>query len=170
MNKENMTIKDAIDFLTEQVENPSEGLPDKVFYYISRTTPLINVDLLVKDENNRTLMTWRDDKYCGRGWHLPGGIIRFREHIETRLHKVALAEIGVDIEFEPQPVTVKECIHYERPERSHFISLLYRGYLPSSFVPDNKGLTETDPGFLKWFEGIPKPLLYFHDQLYREYF
>ena len=76
------------------------GLPDEVFYYISRTTPLVNVDLLIKDENGRTLLSWRNDRYAGKGWHVPGGIVRFKETLETRVQKVAEIEVGVNISFE----------------------------------------------------------------------
>ena len=56
-----MSIADAIDVLDRSVTDPGLGLPDEVFYYISRTTPLVNVDLLIKDEIGRVLLAWRDD-------------------------------------------------------------------------------------------------------------
>ncbi|MDD5746082.1 MAG: NUDIX hydrolase, partial [Candidatus Omnitrophica bacterium] len=68
-----MDIAQAIAVLNEKVTNPSAGLPQELFYYISSITPMINVDLLVKDEKGRTLLAWRDDRYSGRGWHIPGG-------------------------------------------------------------------------------------------------
>ena len=80
-----MTILEAIKFLKQNVPNPSKGLPEDLFYYISSTTPLINVDLLIKDENGRTLLAWRNDQYIDRkGWHIPGGIVRYKETIEKR--------------------------------------------------------------------------------------
>ena len=92
----------AIATLVEAVPEPSLGLPDSVFYYISRTTPLVNVDLLIKDENGRTLLSWRNDQYAGIGWHLPGGIVRFKERLETRVEKVAETEIGTAVRFDPR--------------------------------------------------------------------
>ena len=53
-----MEIKEVIEILEKYVSDPSKGLPDEVFFYISRTTPLVNVDLLIKDENGRTLLSW----------------------------------------------------------------------------------------------------------------
>ena len=82
-----MNITDAIGVLNKQVSNSSAGLPDELFYYISRITPLVNVDLLIKDESERTLLSWRDDQYCGKGWHVPGGIVRFKETMETMVKK-----------------------------------------------------------------------------------
>jgi len=44
-----MNIHEAIKFLDKQIPNPSLGLPEEVFLFISRTTPIVNVDLLIKD-------------------------------------------------------------------------------------------------------------------------
>jgi colanic acid biosynthesis protein WcaH len=41
--------------------DPTQGLPEDVFLYASQITPLVNVDLLVKDEVNG--VSWRDDDY-----------------------------------------------------------------------------------------------------------
>jgi hypothetical protein len=84
-----LNLTDAISVLVKRVPDPSRGLPEEIFYYISRTTPLINVDLLIKDEKGRTLLSWRDDAYAGKGWHVPGGIVRFKESLETRIRRVA---------------------------------------------------------------------------------
>ncbi len=97
-----MNITDAIAILDRQVSNPSAGLPDELFFFISRTTPMVNVDLLIKDENRRTLLAWREDSIAGTGWHIPGGIIRFKETFEQRIQKVAQLEVGIDhIQFDP---------------------------------------------------------------------
>ena len=164
-----MNILDAISVLDKDITNPSKGLPDEVFYYISRMTPLVNVDLLIKDENERILLAWRDDQYSGKGWHVLGGIVRFKETLETRIQKVAETEIGVDVKFDTTPVTVKQVIHHGRETRSHFISLLYNCFLSETFIPENKGLTSRDPGYLQWHDSSPDDLLKCH-KMYLEYF
>lgn len=163
-----MNISDAIAVLVKEVPNPSMGLPDDVFYYISRTTPLVNVELLIKDENGRTLLSWRNDQYSGKGWHVPGGIVRFKETLETRVQKVAEIEIGADVEFDTIPIAVKQCIHDERDIRSHFVSILYKCFLPCTFVPENKGLSHEDAGYLMWHDICPDNLLKFHE-IYRKF-
>jgi ADP-ribose pyrophosphatase YjhB (NUDIX family) len=162
-----MDIKSATDFLISQVPNPTLGLPDDLFYYISRTTPLINVDLLIKDEKGRTLLTWRDDKYAGKGWHLPGGILRFKEMLEDRIKIVSETEVGAIVRFESQPIAMHQLINREREVRSHFISLLYKCSLPSSFVPLNKDLSPKDAGYAKWHDSCPDDLLKIHE-VYRK--
>ena len=161
-----MNKNEAIHLLKSRVSNPSEGLPDDIFYYISSVTPLINVDLLIKDEKGRTLLSWRDDKYAGTGWHVPGGIIRFKETIETRIRKVAETEIGVEISYSLIPSAINEIISSSTVERGHFISLLYMCKLGSSFKPANKGLVAGMPGFLMWHESCPDDLLKLQD-IYR---
>ena len=164
-----MNIKNAINILNKQVPDPSLGLPDEVFYYISSTTPLVNVDLLIKDDKNRTLLSWRDDEYCGTGWHIPGGIVRFKETFEIRLQKVAKTEIGINVSYDSVPIAINQMIHQELKERSHFISILYKCYLPSTFIPKNKGLSCDDIGYLAWHTECPQNLIKYHNIYYSKY-
>jgi len=158
-----MNITEAIETLKKEVPDARQGLPEDLFYYISTTTPLVNVDLLIQDEKGRTLLSWRDDPYCGQGWHIPGGIVRFQETLEDRLQKVAENEIGTKVDFDPTPLTVNQCIHPQQDIRSHFISILYKCSLSASFVPQNKGLAENDSGYLKWHDGCPDNFLKVHE-------
>ena len=105
---------------------PSAGLPEDLFLLVSTLTPLVNVDLLVQDESRGTLLTWRDDQFYGAGWHVPGGIIRYKETAEDCIRATALRELGAAVEFAPDPVAVVQSIEPHRRERGHFISLLYR--------------------------------------------
>jgi len=141
-----MKLRDAIVRIESFIGNPSKGLPEEVFLFISTVTPLVNVDLLIKDEQNRTLMTWRDDEYSDAGWHIPGGILRFKETIASRVKAVARQELGADVRFKEHPLAINEVIHPSRRVRGHFISLLYECTLIS---PLDKNL-----GYEK---GIPKP-------------
>ncbi len=158
----------AIATLIEAVPDPAAGLSDEVFYYVSRTTPLVNVDILIKDERGRTLLAWRDDKFAGLGWHVPGGIVRFRETMETRIAKVAEAEIGSPVDFDPAPLAIHQMIHRERAVRGHFISFLYRCSLPGGFEPANQGVMAGEKGYLKWHLGCPNDLLAIHE-VYRDF-
>ena len=83
-----MNILDSIDYLEKNVPDPRVGLSRELFLLVSRLTPLVNVDLLVKDEAGRVLLSWRDDQYAGQGWHVPGGILRYKETLLERVDKV----------------------------------------------------------------------------------
>lgn len=164
-----MNISDAIALLNKQVPNPSQGLPEKVFLFISRLTPLVKVDLLIKDETQRTLLSWRDDPYSGIGWHVPGGIVRFKEKMETRVEKVAEIEIGAPVIIDFNPIDVHQNIQEQEHDiRGHFISFLYQCFLSSSFVPKNEGLSYNKPGYLKWHGTCPDNLLECQER-YRRY-
>ncbi len=162
-----MTVSEAIKILEQFIINPRQGLPEEVFLFISQLTPLLNVDLLIKDEKGRTLLSWRDDEYAGTGWHLPGGIVRFKEKLVDRVLKVAETEIGIPVEFKPEPIAINE-IFCSQDIRGHFISFLYECYIPSSFVPKNEGLEETDRGYLMWHSKCPENLIKIHE-IYRKY-
>jgi colanic acid biosynthesis protein WcaH len=163
-----MNISEAIAVLEKQVPSSKAGLPEELFLYISKVTPLVNVDLLIKDEKGRTLLSWRDDQYVGCGWHVPGGIVRFKETLETRVKKTAETEIGTDISFEPVPIALNQLIHPELAIRGHFISFLYKCFLPSAYVAQNRGLCAKDNGYLMWHDFCPDNLIKYHE-IYRSY-
>lgn len=105
-----MNVREAVRFLEKQLPDPRLGLPQELFFFVSRVTPLINIDLLIKDENGRVLLSWRDDPSAGVGWHLPGGIIRFKENLEIRIRKVCKEEIGTLLKFDPVPIAINQII------------------------------------------------------------
>ena len=45
MNDKLDNLIDEIDYLNAY--NPKKGLPDSIFYFVGRNTPLINVDLVL---------------------------------------------------------------------------------------------------------------------------
>lgn len=136
------------------LENAETGLPDEIFSFVASVTPMVNVDLLIQDEHGRVLLSWRDDGK-NLGWHIPGGIIRFKETFAERLHKTALKELNVDITFDETPIKITEIfMPYQR--RGHFISFLYRCYLPSNYVIDNGVKNDHEDGYLMWHLVLPK--------------
>jgi len=149
------------------VRDPSRGLPEEVFLFVSEVTPLVNVDLLIKDERGRTLMTWRNDTFDKAGWHIPGGIIRFKESIGARIRVVARQELGADVDYNPVPAAISEVIHPTRKTRGHFISLLYRCSL---ITPLDERLRyksgKRRPGVWKWHDRYPRNTIAVH-KMYR---
>ncbi|MFZ0686363.1 MAG: NUDIX domain-containing protein [Terriglobales bacterium] len=127
-------------------DSPERGLPEEVFQLVSRLTPLLSVDLLIQDDSERTLLAWRDDEAYGPGWHVPGGIIRYKERALDRLHAVARAELGAEVTCEPVPLAVVEHVKQESRKRGHVVSLLHRCRLLSP--PDER---------LRFNPAVPKP-------------
>lgn len=134
-SKDRQRIACLVEELGSLVPNAREGLPLDVFYLVSRLTPLVNVDLLIQNEQQETLLVWRHDEFY-HGWHIPGGIIRFKEVAANRIRAVAASELGATVEATPEPIAIHEKLNHERELRSHFISLLYRCKLTS--MPDEQ--------------------------------
>lgn len=162
-----MSITNAIAEIESKLVDPKNGLPEEVFQFISRLTPLVNVDLLIKDKHNRILLAWRDDPCAGSGWHIPGGIVRYKESLDYRVQKVAQNEIGQHVQFNNTPIAMNNVIS-SHTTRGHFISFLYECSLSSSFQPNNINLSAKDPGYLLWHDNCPSNLIKSHE-IYRPY-
>lgn len=163
-------MKKIINQLELLIKDPSKGLPDEVFLFVSRVTPLINVDLLIKNEQNHTLLTWRDDGYYPSGWHIPGGIVRYKETIADRIKAVAAGELGAKVKFKLKPLALNEIIHPLRRNRGHGISLLHECTLIGSLDENlryRKGIPK--PGEWAWHEKCPNDLIPVHDEIYRKF-
>jgi ADP-ribose pyrophosphatase YjhB (NUDIX family) len=162
-------IKRAIGAIESLIGDPYQGLPEDVFLFASRITPMINVDLLIKNESNQTLLTWRDDGHWKAGWHIPGGIIRYKEKISQRIRTVARIELGAEVKVQAGPLAVNEFLHPGRRDRGHFISLLYECSLTT--FPD-EGLRyqseEPRPHQWMWHNSCPDDIIEVHE-IYREY-
>lgn len=164
-----MNNAEAIAALEGSIRDARRGLPEEVFLFISRLTSMVNVDLLIQDEQKRTLLTWRDDEHFGPGWHLPGGIIRFKEAMADRVRAVARHELGVEVEFEPIPLAVNEMILPEQRERAHFIALLFRCALrtpPDETLRFRSG--QPQRGQWSWHKHWPKDIINLH-QIYERF-
>ena len=147
--------------------DPHAGLPEEVFLFLSRITPLINVDLLIKDDGGRTLLTWRDDEFFGPGWHVPGGIIRYKEMASDRIRACAQEELGAGVAFEAVPLLVSETIR-EQKSRGHFISLLYECRLLTPLDEGRRARSSPpEAGEWQWHARCPPDLLSIQSQYAR---
>ncbi len=158
-----MEVRGLIEALESQIGDPSQGLPEELFLFVSRLTPIVNVDLLLKNSRNETLLTWRDDAFYGPGWHVPGGIVRFKETTATRIHAVAEKELGAKVEFRHTPLAINEIMSAGRDTRGHFISLLYDCELTSALdtaLEFKSGNPRS--GEWKWHASCPDNLIPVH--------
>jgi ADP-ribose pyrophosphatase YjhB (NUDIX family) len=155
--------------LKSLIADPAAGLPEDLWLFLSSITPMVNVDLLIRDDGRGTLLTWRDDGYYPPSWHVPGGIVRYREKLETRITAVARSELGTEVSFRPEPLAVSEIVVPERSVRGHFISFLYECRLlgpPAEALRYKEGPPR--PGQWAWHEDCPENLISVHE-IYRKY-
>jgi ADP-ribose pyrophosphatase YjhB (NUDIX family) len=165
-----MPIKKAVDQLEALVIDPSQGLGEDVFYMVSRLTPLVNVDLLIRDAQGCILLTWRSDIYHGDGWHIPGGILRFKESFSDRLIAVAANELQTTVSFSAEPQGIQQTFN-NIATRGHFISLLFDCKLTGKLSDKMKYSGDTpNIGEWCWFKHAPDDLLPIHKKMYKNLF
>ncbi len=156
--------------ILSSIGNARQGLTKPIFLFISQLTPMINVDLLIKNKVGQTLLTWREDEFYGPGWHVPGGVIRFKEHAATRIQQVALSELGTEIKAEKDPICIREVMAPDRDVRGHFISMLYRCELTDN--PDPALAYQADKpsqhGHWQWHDHCPANMIKQH-KMYCQY-
>ena len=162
-------IGNLIEGLRDLTGDPGQGLPEELFEYVSQITPLMNIDLLIKEEDKGVLLTWRDDGHYEEGWHVPGGIIRYKETFSDRIHAVAKQELGTTVTFDAAPVTINQAIHPTNKTRGHFISLLFTCRLVSSPAPELATRGKPKNGHWLWHKQCPDNLISVHE-IYRPYF
>ena len=150
----------------EKVINPEDGLPEELFLRISSMMPIPNVDLFILNEKGELLLTWREDEYFGKGWHLPGGCIRFRETMIERVHKTAQNELGCDVRVDQEPIAIRDVIVNEYRDtlkdqdiRAHHLAVLYCCYPEVSWDEFSAGI-KAESG---WFSRIPDNILDVHN-------
>ena len=146
---------------------PENRLGDELFLFASTLMPVVNVDLLVFNDKDQVLLSWRNDPHCGCGWHVPGGCLRFKETLENRVHKTAINEFGVDVEMNSEAIGLFEIFSpnfrdgiEDQRERAHFITIVYECKLLEE-LKNNR--IEVESGNLKWFDELPENLLNVQD-------
>ena len=163
------TLKTYIEGIRDYIDNPRNGLPEELFLFATEITPMVNVDLLVRDDEGRILLAWRDDDIYGTGWHVPGGIIRLKESFLERIQKTAELELGCNVIAGETPLEIVPIICPEMQVRGHFISFVYECKLPNDYCINNGNRSRHERGYLEWHKRFPDDMLEVHG-FYKKYF
>lgn len=67
--------------------------PDK-FRQIVELTPLVSIDLVVRDDRGRMLLGVRENRPALGYWFVPGGRVGKNERIEVAFNRICEAELG----------------------------------------------------------------------------
>ena len=167
MSKFEAPHRDVIHLL-DQI-NVKEGLGTDLYEAVSRLTPSISVEAVVKNSDaSKTLLIWRNDKMYGPGWHLPGGVLRFKETLKDRLFKTLDRELGITKADITGPLGFHEIFNEKRDVRGHFISFVFE-VIPHD-PPSEKKQSGVKPshGCWRWFETCP-PNLIVNQAAFRKY-
>lgn len=78
----------------------SSFLSADIFSSIIRYTPLISIDLIVKDNRGSILLGERLNRPAKGFWFVPGGRIRKDERFEQAFDRLVKEELGLEFPFE----------------------------------------------------------------------
>ncbi len=121
-------------------------LPPEVLIDVIRYTPLVSIDLVVRDEDGRVLVGWRTNRPAQNLWFVPGGRICKDERIADAFRRISKNELGVALE-QSQAWFLGVYEHFyadnfaERPGfGTHYIVLGYEVRLdsPLAALPDDQ--------------------------------
>jgi colanic acid biosynthesis protein WcaH len=72
-------------------------LPDQVFKTVIQSTPLISIDLVVRNEKNEVLLGKRLNAPAKDYWFVPGGRIQKDETLDDAFTRLIKEELGTEV-------------------------------------------------------------------------
>ncbi len=72
-------------------------MTDEQFLHIISATPLVSIDLILRDETGRVLLGHRLNRPAKGSWFVPGGRIRKNERVAEALQRISQRELGIAI-------------------------------------------------------------------------
>ena len=159
-------LNKILSILTSNSSSPK--LPEVIFLVGTYFFPQVNVEVIVRNNENEILYLWRDDLFGNRGWHLPGGIVRPNESLLDRVYEVLISEcnlFGLSEYDQNVYLGLSEVIQEKKPAiRSHFVSHLF-------LVDTTVSPVKPESSLFKISKAIPDELIFSHkryeDLLYK---
>ncbi|MCF3128338.1 GDP-mannose mannosyl hydrolase [Acinetobacter soli] len=74
-------------------------LPDQVFKTVIQSTPLISIDLVVRNEKNEVLLGKRLNAPAKDYWFVPGGRIQKDESLDKAFKRLLLEELDISLSY-----------------------------------------------------------------------
>jgi colanic acid biosynthesis protein WcaH len=66
------------------------------FAQVVRNTPLVSIDLIIRDPDQHVLVGLRTSEPAKGKWFVPGGVVRKYERLADAFARIVKAEIGLD--------------------------------------------------------------------------
>ncbi len=76
------------------------SLTREEFSQVVRLSPLVSIDLVVRDETRRMLLGLRENRPAQHCWFVPGGRIGKNERIEAAFRRISRMELGRELSAE----------------------------------------------------------------------
>jgi colanic acid biosynthesis protein WcaH len=127
-------------------------LDEQTFLRIVDATPLVSVDLVVRDSEGRVLLGQRTNRPAQGFWFVPGGRIRKNERIDNALTRIAQAELGANAD-EAEFMGVYEHLYPDNFSgqagiSTHYIVLAYT----CEFPPQTQPQPDAQHSQFKWWK------------------
>ena len=68
----------------------------ETFLQVIRSTPLVSIDLVVRNPAQQVLLGYRTNRPARDSWFVPGGRIRKNELVRDALQRIIRVELGID--------------------------------------------------------------------------
>jgi colanic acid biosynthesis protein WcaH len=125
-------------------------LDNKTFSTIIKNTPLISIDLIVKNKNKEILLGKRLNKPAQNSWFVPGGRIYKNETISDAFKRITKDELNLDINIENSKFYgLYEHFYndnvFDDTFSTHYIVLAHEIYIENIPITNNQHST------YKWF-------------------
>jgi len=75
-------------------------LPAERWACVVRDAPLVSIDLIVRDSDDRVLLGLRTNRPAKGTWFVPGGVIRKGEHMADAFRRLSKDELGAEYELD----------------------------------------------------------------------
>ena len=74
----------------------SKSLITEEFYKVVEKTPLVSVDLIVKNKDNEIVLGYRNNNPAKNTYFTPGGVIRKNEKVDDAIKRILKDEVGIE--------------------------------------------------------------------------
>ena len=134
---------------------PRGPLPKAEFDAIFSRVPRLTVEVVIADQERGVLLALRDIEPCIGNWHLPGGTVRFGEAAVDAVRRVALGELGLEVDVGELLGFIEYPSHYNNGLDSP-VGLAFRARPSAGPSADDR----LPPG-CRWFTELPTEM---HDE------
>ena len=127
--------------MNNQEGQSSNWLEKEVYQKVLKTIPVVSVDLLVVDSNNRVLLGKRNNRPALGKWFVPGGRLNRYERLDEAVKRLSISELG----SEGKVIETLGVFHQIYPDNfidetsgSHYITFATYITVPDNIVHDDQ--------------------------------
>lgn len=130
-------------------------LSDPVFSIVIDATPLVSLDLIVRNSAGQILLGERMNRPAQGYWFVPGGRIRKMESLSSAFERLTREELGIRFELAdavllgPFDHFYQDSVFGDSPS-THYVAIAYE-LLAGDLINDLQALPQQQHGRYRWF-------------------